>query len=99
MTVIEKKNLTLVMVRVKAHNTTNLEDSHNAESTSISPRTVADPGHLNVGSTGTGSKASQTRRDFKFMLLNMHHSKDASLNLIRVLTGGKLTLHFFKNSG
>jgi hypothetical protein len=73
---------------VKAHNAINLEDSHNAELTSISSRTVADPGHLNQCSTATGSKASQWRRDFEFLQLNMHHSKGACFNLQHSLDRG-----------
>jgi hypothetical protein len=74
----------------KSHNATYLEDSHNDESTSISSRTLADPGHLNLnlGCTDTGSKASQGRRDFEFLQFNMHRSKVASFNLRRSLVGG-----------
>jgi ABC-type Na+ transport system ATPase subunit NatA len=51
---------------------------------------VADPGHLNLGSTETESKASQERRDFEFLQLNMHRSKGGSFNLRRSLDGGQI---------
>jgi hypothetical protein len=54
----------------------------------IFSRTVADPGHLNQGSTATGSKASKWRRDFEFLQLNMHHSKGACFNLQHSLDRG-----------
>jgi hypothetical protein len=53
--------------------------------TLISSRAVADPGHLNLGSTGTGSKTSQGRGDLKYLPFNMHLNKGASFNLRRSL--------------
>jgi hypothetical protein len=50
----------------------------------------ADPGHPNLSFTGTGSKASQRRRDFEFLQFNMHHSKGASFNLRRSLDRGQI---------
>jgi hypothetical protein len=72
--------------RKKAHHATNLEDSHKAESTPIFSRAVTGPGHLN-----------------ELVLDQKRHSvttaKVRPLISDTVLTGGRLTLHFFKNPG
>jgi hypothetical protein len=57
---------------------------------------AVDPGHLNLGSTGTGSKTSQGRRDFEFLQLNMHHSKGGSFNLRRSLDRGQIDVALFQ---
>jgi hypothetical protein len=51
---------------------------------------------VNLGSTGTGLKASQGRMDLKFLQLNMHHSKGASFNLRRSLDRGRTDVALLK---